>query len=172
MVQTSSGSPFAITTFAISPVSSEPSLSPSPKTSAGFSVIDRRCCNSTSRCPCYDRVGFSTEGSREIPALVGSLLLLQGIVLVVRTPAFRLGFGQPEGIELSVEPLLSLSTSVPGLLHFEEFYGREWRSSIRWLIGSYCALAAVAMTGVLNQSPCSRTCSSQNTFLRGRLIAV
>src|SRR5216683_3430707 len=40
MVRTSSGSPVAITTFAILPVSSEPSLSPSPKTSAGFSVID------------------------------------------------------------------------------------------------------------------------------------
>jgi phosphoserine phosphatase RsbU/P len=83
----------------------------------------------------------------------GLFSILYGIVLVVRNSAFRLGFGQPEGIELSVERLISLSTSVPGLLLFEEFYGRGWRSSIRWLIGSYCVLAAVAMTGVLYQSP-------------------
>jgi sigma-B regulation protein RsbU (phosphoserine phosphatase) len=67
--------------------------------------------------------------------------------------ALRLGFGLPEGFELSVERLISMSTSVPGLLLFEEFYGRGWRSSIRWLIGSYCALAAVAMTDVIYQSP-------------------
>lgn len=60
--------------------------------------------------------------------------ILYGIVLVVRNSAFRLGFGQPEGIELSAERLVSLSTIVPGLLFFEEFYGRGWRSSIRWLI--------------------------------------
>jgi phosphoserine phosphatase RsbU/P len=82
----------------------------------------------------------------------GFFSILYGIVLVVRNPAFRLGFGQPGGIGLSVERLISLSTSVPGLLLFEEFYGRGWRSSIRWLIGSYCALAVVAMTGVVHQS--------------------
>jgi sigma-B regulation protein RsbU (phosphoserine phosphatase) len=83
----------------------------------------------------------------------GLFSILYGIVLVVRNSAFRLGFGQPEGIEFSVERLISLSTSVPGLLLFEEFYGRGWRSSIRWLIGGYCAVAAVAMTGVVYQSP-------------------
>jgi len=81
----------------------------------------------------------------------GLFSILYGIVLVVRNSAFRLGFGQPEGIELSVERLINLSTILPGLLLFEEFYGRGWRSSIRWLIGSYCALAAVAMTGVVHQ---------------------
>jgi sigma-B regulation protein RsbU (phosphoserine phosphatase) len=82
----------------------------------------------------------------------GLFSILYGVVLIVRNSAFRLGFGQPEGVELSVERLISLSTSVPGLLLFEEFYGRGWRSSIRWLIGSYCALAAVAITAVLHQS--------------------
>ena len=83
----------------------------------------------------------------------GLFSILYGIVLVVRNSAFRLGFGRPGGIALFVERLISLSTSVPGLLLFEEFYGRGWRSSIRWLIGIYCALAAVALTGVLHQNP-------------------
>jgi len=83
----------------------------------------------------------------------GLFSILYGIVLVVRNSAFRLGFGQPEGIGLSVERLMSLSTIVPGLLLFEEFYGRGWRSSIRLLIGSYCALAAVAISGVGYQGP-------------------
>ncbi len=83
----------------------------------------------------------------------GLFSILYGIVLVVRNSAFRLGFGQPEGIELSVERLIGLSTAVPGLLLFEEFYGRGWRSSIRWLIGIYCAVVAVVMTRVLYRSP-------------------
>jgi sigma-B regulation protein RsbU (phosphoserine phosphatase) len=83
----------------------------------------------------------------------GLFSILYGIVLVVRNSAFRLGFGRPGDIEISVERLISLSTSVPGLLLFEEFYGRGWRSSIRWLIGIYCAVAAVAITGVVYQSP-------------------
>ena len=83
----------------------------------------------------------------------GLFSILYGIVLVVRSSAFRLGFGQPETIGLSVERLISLSTIVPALLLFEEFYGRGWRSSIRWLIGSYCILAAVAMSATVYQSP-------------------
>jgi sigma-B regulation protein RsbU (phosphoserine phosphatase) len=83
----------------------------------------------------------------------GLFSLLYGLVLVVRNSAFHLGFGQPGRIELSVERLISLSTSVPGLLLFEEFYGRGWRSSIRWLIGIYCLVAAAAITGVVHKSP-------------------
>jgi sigma-B regulation protein RsbU (phosphoserine phosphatase) len=83
----------------------------------------------------------------------GLFSILYGVVLVVRNSAFRLGFGQPGGSELSIERLISLSTAVPGLLLFEEFYGRGWRSSIRWLIGIYCAIVAVAMTRELHHSP-------------------
>ena len=49
----------------------------------------------------------------------GLFSILYGIVLVVRNSAFRLGFDQPEGIELTVERIVSFSTSVPGLLLFE-----------------------------------------------------
>jgi sigma-B regulation protein RsbU (phosphoserine phosphatase) len=82
----------------------------------------------------------------------GLFSILYGISLVVWNSVFRLGFGQPQVIGLSVERLISLSTIVPGLLLFEEFYGPGWRSSIRWLIGSYCALAVVAMSRVAYQS--------------------
>ena len=82
----------------------------------------------------------------------GLFSVLYGTVLVVRNSVFRLAFGQPHSIGLFVDRLINLSTIVPGLLLLEEFYGRGWRSSIRWLIGAYCALAAVAMSGVVSQS--------------------
>ena len=43
---------------------------------------------------------------------------------------------------------MSLFTAVPGLLLFEDFYGRGWHASLRWLIGIYCAMAAVAIVGI------------------------
>jgi phosphoserine phosphatase RsbU/P len=83
----------------------------------------------------------------------GLFSILYGIVLVIRNSAFRLGFGQPQTIGFSVERILTLSTILPGLLLFQEFYGRGWRSSLRWVSGLYCAVAAVAMSGVVRQSP-------------------
>jgi sigma-B regulation protein RsbU (phosphoserine phosphatase) len=78
----------------------------------------------------------------------GLFSILYGTVLVVRNPVFRLGFGQPPEVWIVIERLLSLATIVPGLLLFEEFYGRGWRSSIRWLLVVYCALSAVAFGGM------------------------
>jgi phosphoserine phosphatase RsbU/P len=83
----------------------------------------------------------------------GLFSILYGIALVVRNSAFRLGFGQPQSVGFSVERLLTLSIIIPGLLLFEEFYGRGWRSSIRWVSGIYCAVVVVAMRGVVHQSP-------------------
>jgi serine phosphatase RsbU (regulator of sigma subunit) len=81
----------------------------------------------------------------------GLFSILYGVVLVVRNPAFRLGFGQPDAIVLSIERLTSWLTIVPGLFLFEEFYGRGWRSSLRWLTWSYCVLAAAAISGLVTQ---------------------
>jgi phosphoserine phosphatase RsbU/P len=83
----------------------------------------------------------------------GLFSILYGLVLVVRNSVFRLGFGQPQHIGLDVERLIALSTIVPGLLLFEEFYGRGWRSSLRWLIWSYCVLAVAVMSGIVRRSP-------------------
>jgi len=82
----------------------------------------------------------------------GLFSILYGIALVVRNSVFRLGFGKPQVIGLSIERLISLLTMVPGLLLFEEFYGRGWRSSIRWLTGIYCVLAVVAASPIAHQS--------------------
>jgi phosphoserine phosphatase RsbU/P len=79
--------------------------------------------------------------------------ILYGAILVVRNSAFRLAFGQPQAVGISIERLVSLATIVPGLLLFEEFYGRGWRSSVRWLLAVYCALSAVAMVGMVFPDP-------------------
>jgi phosphoserine phosphatase RsbU/P len=83
----------------------------------------------------------------------GLFSILYGLVLIVRNSVFRLGFGQPQNIGVHVERLIALSTIVPGLLLFEEFYGRGWRSSLRWLLWSYCLLAVAVMSGVMRRSP-------------------
>jgi len=83
----------------------------------------------------------------------GLFSILYGTVLVVRNPVFRLGFGQPQEDWIVVERLLSLVTIVPGLLLFEEFYGRGWRSSVRLLLAVYCALSAVAIGGMAFPHP-------------------
>lgn len=74
----------------------------------------------------------------------GLFSILYAVVLVVRNSVFRLGFGQPQTIGLAVDHLITLSTAVPGLLLFEDFYGRGWRGLLRWLVGFYCVLAAFA----------------------------
>jgi sigma-B regulation protein RsbU (phosphoserine phosphatase) len=59
-----------------------------------------------------------------------------------------MGFGEPQAVGLAVDHLISLATVVPGLLLFEDFYGRGWRASLRWLIGIYCGLAAFGALGI------------------------
>ena len=83
----------------------------------------------------------------------GLFSILYGLVLMVRNSVFRLGFGQPQHIGLYIERLIALSTIVPGLLLFEEFYGRGWRSSLRWLTWSYCVLAVAVIGGVVHPEP-------------------
>jgi sigma-B regulation protein RsbU (phosphoserine phosphatase) len=78
----------------------------------------------------------------------GLFSILYGVVLIVRNSAFRLAFGQPQEVWIAIERLVSLATIIPGLLLFEEFYGRGWRSSIRWLLAVYCVLSAVAIGGM------------------------
>jgi len=81
----------------------------------------------------------------------GLFSILYATVLIVRNSAFRLGFGQPHAIGLAVEHFISLATVVPGLLLFEDFYGRGWRASVRWLIAIYCGVAAIAATGIAHR---------------------
>jgi sigma-B regulation protein RsbU (phosphoserine phosphatase) len=82
----------------------------------------------------------------------GLFSFLYGIVLIARNSVFRLAFGQPQNVGVYVERLVALSTIIPGLLLFEEFYGRGWRSSLRWLLWSYCVLAVAVMSDVVHRS--------------------
>lgn len=82
----------------------------------------------------------------------GLFSILYGLVLMVRNSVFRMGFGQPQNTGLYVERLIALSAIVPGLLLFEQFYGRGWRSSLRWLTSSYCVLTAAVMCGIVHPS--------------------
>ena len=80
----------------------------------------------------------------------GLFSILYAVVLIVRNPAFRVGYGQPQAIGLAVDHFISLSTVVPGLLLFEDFYGPGWHASLRWLIGVYGVVAIVAGMGIAN----------------------
>jgi sigma-B regulation protein RsbU (phosphoserine phosphatase) len=79
----------------------------------------------------------------------GLFSILYASVLTVRNSVFRQGFGQPLAIGLAVEHIISLATVIPGLLLFEDFYGRGWRASLRWLIGVYCTVAAIAAVAIV-----------------------
>ena len=92
-------------------------------------------------------------GTGEIPVWFGLFSILYGLVLVVRNSVLRSGLRATAGSGLHVERLIALSAIVPGLLLFEEFYGRGWRSSLRWLLRSYCILAVAMMSGVVRRSP-------------------
>ena len=83
----------------------------------------------------------------------GLFSILYATVLTVRNSAFRLAFGQPPALGIAIEHFISLATVVPGLLLFEDFYGRGWRASVRWLIGIYCGVAAIAATGIAHHYP-------------------
>ena len=67
-----------------------------------------------------------------------------GAILILRSSAFQLGFGAPTTFGRIAERLVAFWTIVPALLLFKEFYGEGWRSSVRWLIGSYTAFAVAA----------------------------
>lgn len=78
----------------------------------------------------------------------GLFSILYAVALISRNSVFQLGFGQPQNIGLAVDHLISLSTVVPGLLLFEDFYGQGWRGALRWLIGIYCVAAVVVVVSI------------------------
>jgi sigma-B regulation protein RsbU (phosphoserine phosphatase) len=80
----------------------------------------------------------------------GLFSISYGMVLVIRNEVFRIGFGNPGVVGLSLERLISLATIIPGILLFEEFYGFGWRASIRWLLVIYSAVSVVAIVGMVS----------------------
>jgi sigma-B regulation protein RsbU (phosphoserine phosphatase) len=47
---------------------------------------------------------------------------------------------------------VDFATIVPALLLFEDFYGKGWRSSVRWLICGYVVFATVAFANIVIQN--------------------
>lgn len=80
----------------------------------------------------------------------GLFSMLYAFVLTVRNSVFRLGFGQPHAIGVAIEHLVSLSTVIPGLLLFEDFYGQGWHASLRWLLGIYCTAASIVVVSIVH----------------------
>jgi phosphoserine phosphatase RsbU/P len=74
-----------------------------------------------------------------------------GVILMLRSYVFQLGFGQPQTFARFAERLVAFGMIIPALLLFREFYGRGWRSSMQWLIGSYVVLAAAAFSLMVRQ---------------------
>jgi sigma-B regulation protein RsbU (phosphoserine phosphatase) len=74
-----------------------------------------------------------------------------GAILILRSSAFQLGFGAPTTFERIAERLVAFWTIIPALLLFREFYGKGWRSSLHWLIGSYIVFAVVAFALIVLQ---------------------
>jgi phosphoserine phosphatase RsbU/P len=74
-----------------------------------------------------------------------------GLLLLTNTIPFRMAFGEPQGVWPFINKLVEFATLVPALLLFQEFYGKGWRSSVRWLIGAYVVFATLAFASIVIQ---------------------
>src|SRR5260370_13944107 len=72
-----------------------------------------------------------------------------GLRLLTNTTPFQMAFGEPQGVWPFVSKLVEFATLVPALLLFEDFYGKGWRSSVRWLIWAYVVFATIAFTSIV-----------------------
>jgi phosphoserine phosphatase RsbU/P len=74
-----------------------------------------------------------------------------GLRLLTNTTPFHMAFGELQGVWPYANKLVEFATLVPALLLFEDFYGKGWRSSVRWLIGAYVIFATIAFTSIVIQ---------------------
>ena len=74
-----------------------------------------------------------------------------GLRLLTNTIPFRMAFAEPQRFWPYVSRLVELATIVPALLLFENFYGKGWRSSVRWLIWAYVVFATIAFANIVIQ---------------------
>jgi phosphoserine phosphatase RsbU/P len=72
-----------------------------------------------------------------------------GLRLLTNTTPFQMALGEPQGVWPFVSKLVEFVTLVPALLLFEDFYGKGWRSSVRWLIWAYVVFATIAFTSIV-----------------------
>ena len=74
-----------------------------------------------------------------------------GLRLLANTVPFRMAFGEPQRFWPYVSKLVEFATMVPALLLFQDFYGKGWRSSVRWLIGAYVVFATIGFASIVIQ---------------------
>lgn len=74
-----------------------------------------------------------------------------GLRLLMNTIPFQMAFGEPQRLWPFVSRFVELATIVPALLLFEDFYGKGWRSSVRWLIWAYSVFATIAFATIVIQ---------------------
>jgi sigma-B regulation protein RsbU (phosphoserine phosphatase) len=72
-----------------------------------------------------------------------------GLRLLTNTIPFQMAFGEPQRFWPYANKLVEFATLVPALLLFEDFYGKGWRSSVRWLIEAYVIFATIAFTSIV-----------------------
>jgi sigma-B regulation protein RsbU (phosphoserine phosphatase) len=72
-----------------------------------------------------------------------------GLRLLMNTIPFQIAFGEPQGFWPFINKLVEFATLVPALLLFQNFYGKGWRSSVRWLIGAYVVFATLAFASIV-----------------------
>ena len=75
-----------------------------------------------------------------------------GLRLLTNTTPFQMAFGEPQRFWPFINKLVEFATLVPALLLFQDFYGKGWRASVRWLIWAYVVFATIAFTSIVIQS--------------------
>ena len=74
-----------------------------------------------------------------------------GIRLLTNTSICHVVFGEPKLGWQFAGAFVDLALMIPALLLFQDFYGKGWRSSVRWLIRGYTGFATIAFTLILIQ---------------------
>lgn len=72
-----------------------------------------------------------------------------GVRLLTNTIPFQIAFGEPHKYWPFASRLIEFATIVPALLLFEDFYGKGWRSSVRWLMWAYVVFATIAFADIV-----------------------
>jgi len=67
----------------------------------------------------------------------------------MNTTQFQMAFGAQQSFWPFVSRFVELATIVPALLLFEDFYGKGWRSSVRWMIWAYVVFATITFATIL-----------------------
>jgi phosphoserine phosphatase RsbU/P len=92
---------------------------------------------------------FGTRSRERFLLWLGLFAGPYGVRLLTNTVAFKVAFGEPQRFWLFIGAFVDLGVIVPALLLFQEFYGRGWRSSVRWLIWLYVLFATTAFASMV-----------------------